>query len=105
MGDSEQEPVSLKSQSLFRLQTSDLLVLVSEPPHPSYPPVVVRSLPSKVLRDLRVRQNEEPLGGQAFHGLLGHLFRLERGVEEERAAARRRPPQHLGAYALRTERR
>jgi hypothetical protein len=66
---------------------------------------VIIGFGSHVFGDFRVRQDEKALGLEPFHRFVGHLLRLERAVDEEGSSTRCGPTQHVGAHALRAERR
>src|SRR5579872_5346676 len=61
-------------------------VFRAQTPHARKPPVGVGRLPPDEFGDFRVRQDEEPLLRNSLHDVIGDLFGLDRGVEQELAS-------------------
>src|SRR4051812_23464959 len=85
--------------------TSPLRVRNAELAHAAQPAIVVGALPAKIFSDFGVRKNQEAFLRKSFDHIVRDLLRLDRAVEEKRAAAGRGAVQHVGADALRTQRR
>src|SRR5262249_34314629 len=83
----------------------DLRVRGAELPHAAQPAVVVGRLAAEVFSDVGMREDEESLLVEPLDDGVRRLLRLDRRIEQERAATRGRAIQHVGAHALRAQRR
>lgn len=63
--------------------TSYLQAFLAKPPHSSKPAIMVGGFAAHVLRYFPVRQDQKALRLQPLHDIVGNLFGLERGVEQE----------------------
>src|ERR1041384_6684772 len=74
-----------------------------ETPHSSKPAIIVRSFAAEVLRDFRVRQDQEAFLVYGFHNRIRNVRSFERVSSKEFSRPSGRSSQQIGVNSLRTQ--